>query len=285
MNNKKTEKISRNILLFVIFIFVIIALILTVIKEKTGSLDSVDQFFNNNSQSEVNQQTLLKKNNNLVVSLAGSKVKKEVFGSLKNVSTKSIVNMKEAERLRQEEEAKKIKEEEVKAKSVNTSIATRDFQLNGGKYVKGSFILNIVKSDPNGLKLWSAFNNEFGPVIADTAAISLYFENGSLKTDSVGVCNRIHWINGDYRNCAYADMNSNGMDAGLKQINTFYQAQRITKLGGEPCNFVDSKDRNDPCNQKKISWLLNIDNNIKISLDIYREQGFGPWYGYKKAFK
>jgi hypothetical protein len=171
------------------------------------------------------------------------------------------------------------------AKVENSSIPDKDFKLNGGKIIKGQELLNIVKGNENGLKLWQAFYNEFGLEVADTSAISLFYENGSLKVDSVGVCSAKYMIGGDYRNCNYADLNSAGMDAGLKQINTFYQAERITKLGGEACNFGNSRDRQDPCNQKKLAWLLNVDNNIKISLDIYREhKNFHAWYGYKRAF-
>jgi hypothetical protein len=159
----------------------------------------------------------------------------------------------------------------------------RSFKLNSGKYVKGSEILSWVKANPNGLKLWQAFNNKHGVEIADKAGISLFYENGTFKPDSIGVCSAKHMIGGDYRNCNYADLNSAGLDVGLKQINTFYQANRITKLGGEACTFGDSRDRNDPCNQKKLNWLLNVENNIKIALDIYSEQGFSPWYGAKRA--
>lgn len=161
---------------------------------------------------------------------------------------------------------------------------SRLFKLYSGEHVPGSVLIEKGKSNPNALKLWQAFADRFGADIADIAIISLYYENSSYDTTTVGVCNPIHQINGNYKNCVYADLNTHGMDVGLKQINTFYQAERITKLGGEACNFVDSKDRKDPCNQKKIAWLLDIDNNIKISLDIYAEQGFMPWYGYRKGF-
>lgn len=160
----------------------------------------------------------------------------------------------------------------------------RLFKLYNGEFVAGSVLIEKGKNNPNALKLWQAFADRFGADIADIAIISLYYENSTYNTNTVGVCNPIHQINGDYRNCVYADLNSAGMDVGLKQINTFYQAERITKLGGQACNFIDSKDRRDPCNQKKIEWLLDINNNIKISLDIYQEQGFKPWYGYQKAF-
>lgn len=172
----------------------------------------------------------------------------------------------------------------VQAKA-SPNIETRQFRLNSGKYVTGKFILDIVKGNPNGLKLWQAFNDKYGQVIADTAGISLFYENGSLKVDSVGVCSKKYMIGGDYRNCNYADLNSAGFDAGLKQINTFYQRKRIEKLSGIKCQIVNSKDRKDSCTAQYIGWLINPDNNIKIALDIYSEQGFTPWYGYKRAFK
>ena len=165
-----------------------------------------------------------------------------------------------------------------------SKIPERKFRLNNGKFITGQKILDIVKGDPNGLKLWQAFNNKFGTEIADTAAISLYYENGTMKVDSVGVCNRKFMIKGDYRNCTYADMNSAGMDAGLKQINTFYQRKRIAKLSGINCKIVSSRDRKDPCTAQLVTWLINPDNNILIALDIYQEQGFTPWYGWKRAF-
>ena len=211
------------------------------------------------------------------------------------VSSSSAVSSSEAQSVKEETkviEPIKVEapKEEIKIEQkavVSNSIRDRNYRLNNGKYMSGHQILEYIKGNANGLKLWNAFNNEFGETVADTAGISLFYENGSLKSDSVGVCNYIHWIGGDYRNCAYADMNSAGMDVGLKQVNSFYQSTRITKLGGESlaCYFRDSRDRNDPCNQKKIEWLINVDNNIAISLDIYREQrNFNAWYGYRRAF-
>jgi hypothetical protein len=196
-------------------------------------------------------------------------------------NTISKVEVEEAIHITEVKPAEIIPE---KPKEVS-SIPARNFKLNSGKLITGQAILDMVKGNPNGLKLWQAFNDKFGTEVADTAAISLYYENGTLKTDSIGVCTAKYMIGGDYRNCNYADMNSAGLDVGLKQINTFYQAKRITKLGGEACSFGDSRDRNDPCNQKKLAWLLNVDNNIKIAIDIYQEQGnFDAWYGYKRAF-
>lgn len=166
-----------------------------------------------------------------------------------------------------------------------SSIPARVFTLNDGKKITGQEILNIVKSNPNGLKLWQAFFDKFGVEVADTSAISLYYENGTLKSDSVGVCNLKYARNGDYRDCVFADINSAGMDAGLKQINTFYQRYRIAKLGGVSCEPSNSRDITDPCTAQQVEWLKNVDNNIKIALDIYEESGnFLAWYGYKRAF-
>jgi hypothetical protein len=166
----------------------------------------------------------------------------------------------------------------------NSNISTRLFKLNSGKKVTGEYLLGIVKGNPNGLKLWQAFFDKHGQVVADTAGISLFYENGTLKVDSVGVCSKKYMIDGDYRNCNYADLNSAGFDAGLKQINTFYQRKRIEKLSGIKCQIVNSKDRKDPCTAQYINWLINPNNNIAIALDIYSEQGFTPWYGWKRAF-
>jgi hypothetical protein len=166
-----------------------------------------------------------------------------------------------------------------------SKIPERKFRLNSGKFITGQKILDMVKGNPNGLKLWQAFNHKFGTEIADTAAISLYYENGTMKVDSIGVCNRKYMIKGDYRNCTYADMNSAGMDVGLKQINTFYQRKRIAKLSGINCKIGNSRDRKDPCTAQLITWLINPDNNILIAIDIYQEQGFTPWYGWKRAFR
>lgn len=164
-------------------------------------------------------------------------------------------------------------------------VSEMTFTLYSGKTQKGDEIIQYVKSNPNGLKLWQAFFDKHGQEVADTAAVSLFFENGTLWEKTTGVCNRKYQINGDYRNCNYADINSAGMDAGLKQINTFYQRYRIAKLGGPKCEPKNSRDITDPCTKSQVDWLHNVDNNIKISLDIYSESGFSPWYGYKKAFK
>jgi hypothetical protein len=163
------------------------------------------------------------------------------------------------------------------------NISTKLFKLNSGKKVTGKYLLDIVKSNANGLKLWQAFFDKYGQVVADTAGISLFYENGTMKVDSVGVCSKKYMIGGDYRNCNYADLNSAGFDAGLKQINTFYQRKRIEKLSGIKCTIGNSRDRKDPCTAQYIAWLINPDNNIAIALDIYSEQGFCPWYGARRS--
>lgn len=159
-----------------------------------------------------------------------------------------------------------------------------DFKLYNGEVKKGSWFVTNALNNPNATKLYRAFEEAYGAEVATKSVIALYFENSSYKADTVGVCTRKHQINGDYRNCNYADLNSAGMDAGLKQINTFYQKSRIAKLGGPDCLASNSRDITDPCTKSQVEWLQNVDNNIKISLDIYKEQGFCPWYGYKKAF-
>ena len=177
------------------------------------------------------------------------------------------------------------KEEPKPVVQATSSIPGRTFYLNNGKAITGQEILNMVKANPNGLKLWQAFFDKFGLEVADTSAISLYYENGTLKTDSVGVCNLKYAKNGDYRDCVFADINSAGMDTGLKQINTFYQRYRISKLGGVSCEPSNSRDITDSCTAQQVEWLKNVENNIKIALDIYQESGnFNAWYGYKRAF-
>lgn len=170
---------------------------------------------------------------------------------------------------------------------INTSTSTvrdRKFRLNNGTYKTGGEIVDYVKGNYNGLKLWNAFNEKYGAEVANTAAITLFYENGTLWEYTTGVCSAKHRINGDYRNCNYADINSAGFDAGLKQINTWYQRHRIAKLGGPNCQQSNSRDRSDPCVQLLIAWLHDVDNNIKITLDIYRDSGFNAWYGYRRAF-
>ncbi len=166
---------------------------------------------------------------------------------------------------------------------VKSSVLNRSYRRNNGTYITGNKIKEYVIGNPNGRKFYEAFKNEFGEEIGNKAVITIYYENGTLWEKTVGVCSSKYQIGGDYRNCNYADINSAGMDVGLKQINTFYQRDRIAKLGGPKCTHGNSRDRSDACNQKQIEWLHNLDNNLKISIDIYREQGFGPWYGAKRA--
>lgn len=183
-------------------------------------------------------------------------------------------------------EAKKVKPvvAKVESKPVQaTKTSQRSFRLNNGKYQKGSEIISYVKSNANGKKFWNAFNKKYGSEVADKIAITLFYENGTLWEKTVGVCSAKYQIGGDYRNCNYADINSNGLDSGLLQINTWYQRKRIAKLGGPSCTPQNSRDRADTCNKKLINWLHNPDNNLKIAMDIYSESGLSPWYGAKKA--
>ena len=174
--------------------------------------------------------------------------------------------------------------EPIKEDPKPTTVATRSFRMNDGTYKTGQELLDYGHSDPNAKKLWQAFFDRYGQEVADTALITLFYENGTFKPDTVGVCSFKYQVNGDYRNCVYADMNTEGMDAGLKQINTYYQRYRIAKLGGEACEPSNSRDITDPCTASHVQWLKNVDNNIMIALDIYAEQGFIPWIGYKRAF-
>lgn len=167
------------------------------------------------------------------------------------------------------------------------------FRMNNGTYLTGAQIIDEAMGNANARKLWDQFNLHFGGEIANTAIISLKFENGSYWERTTGVCNQIHWINGDYRDCAYPDMNSAGFDVGIKQINTFYQSgglnepSRIAKLGGPNCRFESkeaSKVRSHPCNQEIMNWLYVPQNNIHIAVDLFADQGFCPWYGWRRAF-
>jgi hypothetical protein len=177
----------------------------------------------------------------------------------------------------------------------SSSVRDRSFLMNDGTYMTGAQIIDEAMGNTNARKLWDQFNLHFGGEVANNAIISLKFENGSYWERTTGVCDSIHWINGDYRNCAYPDMNSAGFDVGLKQINTFYQSggeswrglpSRFAKLGGPTCQFnsvAESKDRNHPCNQELMNWLYDVDNNIHMAIDIYAESGFCPWYGARKS--
>lgn len=164
----------------------------------------------------------------------------------------------------------------------NNNLLARSYQRNNGTWITGNEIVAWIRSNPAGEQLYQAFSVH-GEEVAIKSAITLYYENGTVRADTVGVCSSIHQIGGDYRNCAYADMNTAGMDAGLIQVNTFYQRYRIAKLGGPACEPIASRDRQDICTALQVQWLQNPENNIKIALDIYSESGFAPWYGAKKA--
>jgi len=149
---------------------------------------------------------------------------------------------------------------------------------------------DICNSNAVGQKFVKAFE-EFGKDAQVIACVTLNYENGIVggvyRTDAVSPCWSTNTQQAVARKCTYASDNSHGVDAGLFMINTFFQAKRITKLGGPgfACSFVDSKNASDPCNVKKIAWLHNIDNQILIIKDIYREQGFQPWVAYIKHVK
>jgi hypothetical protein len=164
----------------------------------------------------------------------------------------------------------------------STKTADRSF-YHGKKWVKGSYLIEIVKNDKNGKMFYDAFNEKYGTETADKMAIVLMFKNGSLSPDTVGVCSPKYRIGGDYRNCNYADLNSAGMDVGVKQVNSFYQASRIKKFSKIDCMPQNSRDRADECTKAIVDWLRVPENNLKIAMDLYDEQGFRPWVGAKKA--
>jgi hypothetical protein len=164
-----------------------------------------------------------------------------------------------------------------------TPIEQGKFPKNGGGIITYDTINNHCNSNADCVKLRQAFTDRFGDRVGKKAMVTLFYENGTFWSKTVGVCSKKYQINGDYRNCNYADINSAGLDAGLKQINTWFQRKRIAKLGGANCTPKNSRDRSDSCNQQLIEWLHNVDNNIKIALDIYSESGFSMWVGARRA--
>ena len=161
---------------------------------------------------------------------------------------------------------------------------------HGKQWRTGQYLIDIVRKHPNGILFYDAFEKEFGTEVADTMAVSLMFENATMWEKTVGVCDLKYAIGGDYRNCNFANRNSLGLDIGVKQGNSYYQLDRIKKLTDEvTCSFKyrdkASKNRNNPCNQEIEKWLIVPENNLKLALDIYREQGnFCAWVGYKNNF-
>jgi hypothetical protein len=149
----------------------------------------------------------------------------------------------------------------------------------------GQMHWDICTSKEIGRKFVQAFA-EFGPDIQVLACVTLNHENGVVGadyiTDAVSPCWSTNTQEAKARKCSYASDNTAGVDAGLFMINTFYQRHRIAKLGGPSCEMIDSRNPKDPCNMQKIAWLHNMDNQIKIVLDIYRQQGFHPWVAYNK---
>jgi hypothetical protein len=193
-----------------------------------------------------------------------------------------------------EEEAREMIEDPVSVEKTDTvevtpvvtqssSVREQSFLMNNGTYMTGAAIIDEAMGNTNARKLWDQFNLHFGGEVANKAIISLKFENGTFDSNTVGVCSPVYQINGDYRRCVYSDLNTAGMDAGLKQINTFYQRYRIAKLGGPSCEPVNSRDITDPCTASQVEWLKNVDNNIHMAVDIYAESGFQPWYGAQRA--
>lgn len=155
-----------------------------------------------------------------------------------------------------------------------------------GKNLIGKNLIERCNKDQNVLKLmkrWAEKGEDF-EFFACSVAV---YENGSFKTDTVGVCSRKYQINGDYRNCIFADLNSNGMDVGLIQANTFFQSKNgnIKRLGGPDCVPSSTKDRTDPCNVKLIDWLSNVDNNINLSYQVLNTQGLSAWSAFNTNVK
>ena len=142
---------------------------------------------------------------------------------------------------------------------------------------------------PVGRKFVDAFS-EFGMDAQVIACVTLNFENGKINgeyvTNAVSPCWKTNTIQAKARSCDYASDNVAGIDAGLFMINTYFQYNRINKLSGlAPCYFGDSRNPHDPCNKPRVEWLHNLDNQISIIKDIYREQGFSPWVAYNLHVK
>lgn len=173
-------------------------------------------------------------------------------------------------------------EELVNEPTQNTSEESNIPDRTFGRWT-GQQIIDEVTYNQDSVKFYNAFKEKHGKQVADEMAVVLKFENGSFKPTTTGVCSPKFRIAGDYRNCNYADINSNGFDAGMLQVNTHYQSSRIAKLGGPSCIPANNKDITDPCTKSKVDWLHNTDNNLAIALNIYEEQGWRPWVGAKRA--
>lgn len=119
--------------------------------------------------------------------------------------------------------------------------------------------------------------------------ITMNFENGTYRTNTVGVCNKKYQIGGDYRNCNFADINSHGLDIGLIQVNSYFQTANgnIQSLGGPDCipTIARGRDRSDPCNQRLIEWLSDVNNNAKVAKKVYHTQGLTAWSAFNKHVK
>lgn len=180
-----------------------------------------------------------------------------------------------------------LAKQEVKKESVSTN--SKYLSKWFGKKT-GQMHWDICNSKEVGRKFIEAFA-EFGIDSQVIACVTLNHENGIVGgeyiTNAVSPCWSTNARQAVARQCDYASDNSKGVDAGLFMINTFYQANRITKLGGQDlaCSFGDSKNPKDPCNIKKIAWLHNVDNQIMIVKDIYRQQGFQAWVAFLKHVK
>lgn len=146
----------------------------------------------------------------------------------------------------------------------------------------GQQLLDRCNSNNNAKAIMQVFKTESDQAEVLSCFIMSY-ENWSFKADTVGVCNKKYQIGGDYRNCIFADINSNGMDVGLIQINSYFQSKNgnIAKSGGPDCvpTISNGRDRSDPCNQEIIEWLSNPSNNAKVALRVWKTQGITAWHG------
>jgi hypothetical protein len=203
------------------------------------------------------------------------------------VQDKNLSLQPEVKQENTEQSTPKPIQEQPKSEAVKTQseTATSKYLAKWFYDKTGQTHWDICNSKEVGRKFVQAFA-EFGQDAQVIACVTLNYENGQVGgdyiTDAISPCWSTNAAQAKARKCSYASDNSAGVDAGLFMINTFYQAKRITKLGGPACNFTDSRNPKDECNIQKISWLHNLDNQIDIIKDIHMEQGFNPWVAYKK---
>jgi hypothetical protein len=174
--------------------------------------------------------------------------------------------------------------------ATTSNILTRKFRLNNGKYKTGKELVDYVKGNPNGLKLWTAFS-KYGEEEANKSAITLFYENARIDPLFRGVCTKKYAENGDIYRCVYSNGNPNGgMDSGLISINVWWYRAKIKALAGGKitCNLssmATARDYKNACTKQYVDAIHDVDTNIELARQIYEESGnsFRQWHGYKRA--